>query len=334
MKSQRFLKFSVLAFAAQFLLSLSLTPLFAADKVIIRMDWAPSGVHAPFHLALAKGWFRDAGIDVELQDGKGSINTLQLLATGEADIGEVTTGIVPIARESGMRVKAVLGLARRSALSVLVPQGSSMRAAEDLRGKRIVLFAASPWTPFVDTFLKSAGMKRSDVQMVMVDPAALLPTYSSKQVDAFMTLGPGAAHVLKSRPSRAIDADQYGVIFPDHGLVVNEDFIKSRGPVLKKVLEIAVKAWKYVLDGHEDEAMEAILANRPNHNLDRDVLRAHWDLYKAYLDTPNTTGKPFGWQSDKDWEAANKTLVGAGVIKSGKQISDFYTNDFVPDASY
>jgi NitT/TauT family transport system substrate-binding protein len=311
----------------------SLSPTAAAEKVVIRMDWAPSGVHAPFHLALRKGWFKDADIDVELQDGKGSINTLQLLATGEADIGEVTTGIVPIARESGMRVKTVLGLARRSALSVLVPEESTLRTAQDLRGKRIVLFAASPWTPFVDTFLKSAGMTRTDVQMVMVDPAALLPTYSSKQVDAFMTLGPGAAHVLKSRPSRAIDADQYGIIFPDHGLVVNEDFIKNRAPVLRKVIEIAVRAWKYTLDGHEDEAIDAVMADRPNYNLDRDILKAHLNLYKAYIDTPNTIGERFGWQSPKDWEAANKTLVDAGVIRPGRDIGDFYTNEFVPSLS-
>jgi NitT/TauT family transport system substrate-binding protein len=71
----------------------SLFPTAAAEKLVIRMDWVPSGVYAPFHLALRKGWFRDAGIDVELQDRKGSINTLQLLATGEADIGEVTAGI-------------------------------------------------------------------------------------------------------------------------------------------------------------------------------------------------------------------------------------------------
>jgi NitT/TauT family transport system substrate-binding protein len=149
-----------------------------------------------------------------------------------------------------------------------------------------------------------------------------------------MTLGPGAAHVLKSRPSRAIDADQYGIIFPDHGLVVNEDFIKNRAPVLRKVIEIAVRAWKYTLDGHEDEAIDAVMADRPNYNLDRDILKAHWNLYKAYIDTPNTIGEPFGWQSPKDWEAANnKTLVDAGVIRPGRDIGDFYTNEFVPSLS-
>ncbi|MGH9425553.1 MAG: ABC transporter substrate-binding protein, partial [Terriglobia bacterium] len=227
------------------LLVLSTSIAIAQEKVILRVDWAPSGVHAPLHLALVKGWFKEAGLDVDLQDGRGSQNTIQLVATGAADVGEITLGILPLARESGMKVKAVAGLARRNALAVLVPTESSLKTAKDLSGKRILLFAASPWTPFVDPFFRAAGMTRNDVQMVFVDPAALLPTYAAGKVDAFMTLAPAAAHVMKTRPSRAIPADQYGIAFPDHGLVVSEDMIKNRPGVVKKVVDVTIRAWTY-----------------------------------------------------------------------------------------
>ena len=62
--------------------------------------------------------------------------------------------------------------------------------------------------------------------------------------------------------------------------MVNEDFIKNRPAVLKKVLEVAVRAWKYVLDGHEDEAI-TLFARLTEHtrtepgcrNLGRMILR-------------------------------------------------------------
>jgi NitT/TauT family transport system substrate-binding protein len=304
----------------------------ADDKVSIRTDWVASGVHAPLHLALVKGWFKEAGLDVDLQDGKGSTNTTQLVATGVVDIGEVTLGDLPIAQESGMRVKAIAGFARRTALAVLVPNDSPVKTAQNLRGETILLFAASTWTPFVDPFFKAAGMTRNDVHMVFVDPGAFLPTYASGKADAFMSLAPAAAHVTKTRPSRAILAADYGITFPDHGLIASEETIKNRPDLVRRVVSVAIRAWKYVLAGHESEAVDAVIRNRPNLKLDRDDLMEHLKLYEAFVDTNNTVGKPFGWQSPVDWQLAEKTLVDAGVIKPGRGINDFFTNEFVEGA--
>ena len=85
----------------------------AQEKVTVRMDFLPAGTHAPFHLAVAKGWYREAGLDVEVQDGRGSINTIQLVGAGQADFGWVSLGPMAIAREQGMRLKAVAGVFRR-----------------------------------------------------------------------------------------------------------------------------------------------------------------------------------------------------------------------------
>ena len=48
-----------------------------------------------------------------------------------------------------------------------------MAKVADLRGKTVVVFAASPWAPFIDTYLKSGGLTREDLKVDVVDPAAL-----------------------------------------------------------------------------------------------------------------------------------------------------------------
>jgi NitT/TauT family transport system substrate-binding protein len=303
----------------------------AAEKVVIRTDFTPAGTHGALHLALAKSWFKDAGLDVDLQDGKGSINTLQLVGAGEVDVGQLSVGLVPLAQESGMKVKSIAGFARRGDLSVLVPVDSPIKTAADLRGKRIVSFSASPWVPFIDPFLKTLGMKREDVKMVFVDPNAMYPTYSSGQADAVMTLAPFAMPVLaKTTPSRAIDAADQGIAFPGLGLVTRDALIAGRPEVIKKVVDATIRSWKYIYDGHVDEAVQAIVKNRPDSKLDPDVLQGQIVAYKSYFDTPNTAGKPLGWQSDKDWADAFKTMTEAGIIKSSHRPEDYYTNAFVP----
>ena len=57
------------------------------DKLSVRLDFSPWGVQAAMHLAQNKGWFKAAGLDVDIQDGRGSGSTIQLVNAGQADVG-------------------------------------------------------------------------------------------------------------------------------------------------------------------------------------------------------------------------------------------------------
>jgi NitT/TauT family transport system substrate-binding protein len=303
-----------------------------AEKVVIRTDFTPAGSHAALHLAYAKGWFKDAGLDVDLQDGKGSLNTIQLVGIGEADIGQLSVSTVPAAREAGMKVKSVAAFARRSDLSVIVPKDSAIKVAQDLRGKRLVLFASSPWVPLVDPFLANAGMKREDVTLLFVDSNAMYSTYSVGRADAVLSLAPFALPILeKILPSRAIDAADYGISMPALGLVAREETIATRPEVIRKVVQVTIRAWEYMGSGHVDEAVAAIIKNRPDAKLDPVILAGQANAYLNYFDTPATKGKPVGWQSEEDWKQALVIMQKAGLIKSGMPVQDVYTNDFIAD---
>ena len=54
----------------------AILPASAADKLSVRLDFSPWGVQAAMHLAQSKGWFKDAGLDVNIQDGRGSGNKI------------------------------------------------------------------------------------------------------------------------------------------------------------------------------------------------------------------------------------------------------------------
>jgi len=81
--------------------------------------------------------------------------------------------------------------------------------------------------------------------------------------------------------------------------------------------------------GHVDEAVEAIIKQRPNEKLDPKVLKAQIQLYMPLFATPATKGKPMGWQAEEDWASALKAMEDAGVIKPGSKPADYYTNQFI-----
>ena len=302
----------------------------AADKLTVKLDFLPWGLHAGMHLANVNGWFKEAGLEVDAQDGRGSANTLQLVNAGQFDVGQIQVGLLSQAAASGAKLKAFAGFMRATDLSVMVSKESGLTKVADFRGKTIVVFAASPWAPFVDLWLKAGGLSRDTVTMMFVDPSALFGTYTSGRADGLMSvLGAALPVAEKAQPSRAIMASDAGIYFPSYGLVATDSVLQSKRDALGRLVKVQQRVWAWLRDGHLDDGVAAMQAQRPDARLDPDILREQLRLCLTTFDTPATQGKPIGWQSEADWEGGIATQVAAGVVKPGLKATDFFTNEFI-----
>jgi NitT/TauT family transport system substrate-binding protein len=317
--------------AAVLLLSVGVPDAFAqgAEKVTVRLDWTPWGVHAPFHLAAQKGWFRAAGLDVELEDGNGSVTTVQIVGQGRFDVGHASLAPMMIARDKGLPVRAIANFARKSDVGLLVPQGSGITSPKQLAGKKLVFTAGSLEAPFLDAFLATGGLKRDQLELLNVDAAAKTSTYLTGRADGVFSTVPFVVPIVAAnRPADAILFADYGLEFPSFGLFATEDKIKQRGPALGKFASVVSGTWRYIYEGHEDEAVQAIIAARPQARLDPKILRGQIDSVKPFFLTKASEGKPIGWMMEEDWAAAVKTLASAQLIKSGPA-GEFFTNELL-----
>src|SRR5258708_16374670 len=122
----------------------------AAEALSVRVDFAPWGVHAALHLAQAKGWLKEDNLAVDIQDGTGTLSTINLVAAGKVDVGFVQLGPIAIARASGLPLKSFACYLRRAAPAVMLDAVKGPRPPKELPGKQIVCFANRPWPPFVD----------------------------------------------------------------------------------------------------------------------------------------------------------------------------------------
>ena len=304
----------------------AILPASAADKLSVRLDFSPWGVQAAMHLAQSKGWFKDAGLDVDIQDGRGSGNTIQLVNAGQVDVGQVQVGLVGSARAKGATIRSIATFQRRTDLCILVDKDAPISKVADLRGKTVVVFAASPWAPFIDVYLKSGGLTRDDLKVDVVDPAALWGTYFAKRADGLMsTVGSALPIAEQSRPSKCLLASDEKIAFPSYGLVAREDTIAAKGPALHKLVQIEQRAWQALRDNPQ-EGVKAMLAARPDARLDPAVQKSQIVMSLDFFETPATKGKPLGWQATSDWEATLKTLEAAGVVKPGWKADDYFTN--------
>jgi NitT/TauT family transport system substrate-binding protein len=300
------------------------------EKVSVRLDWTPWGVHAPFHLAAQKGWFRTAGLDVELEDGNGSVTTVQIVGQGRFDVGHASLAPMMIARDKGLPVRAIANFARKSDVGLLVPQGSGITSPKQLAGKKLIFTAGSLEAPFLDAFLAAGGLKRDQLELLNVEAAAKTSTYLAGRADGVFSTVPFVLPIVAAgRPADAILFADYALEFPSFGLFATDDRIKQRGAALGKFASIVSGAWRYIYEGHEDEAVQAIIAARPQARLDAKILRGQIDSVKPFFATKASEGKPVGWMAEADWDAAVKTLSSAQLIKVGTSGGDFFTNDLL-----
>lgn len=301
------------------------------DKTTIMVDWSPHGMHAGLHLAVQKGWFKEAGVNVEVLDGKGSVATIQQVAAKKIDVGFAQLGAMAPAISNGLPVTSIMGFVRAGDNGLIVPIAGNYATLKDLKGKKIVVPNGAATAPFLDAFFKGAGVSRQDIQVVNVDSQAMVATYTSGQVEgALSTVAFFAPIVSETRPSKGILFADVGLRIPGYGLVVHKEDIDKRADTLAKVAAVNKRAWEYIFGGREQEAIDALLAQRAGLRLDAKVMMGQLKMYMPLFATPATQGKPTGWQAETDWLEALKAMEQAAVIKPGWKTSDFYTNKFIP----
>jgi len=324
----------------QFTASAVATGLFAAlrpaiaqqpQKLTVRVDFLPWGMHAGLHLAVENGAFKDAGLDVDVSDGKGSTLVMQQVAAGEIEVGWVQLGAMASARGKGMPLVSIAGLVRKSDLGGLVPKDSNIKTVKDLEGKKVVYTAATSWGSLVDAFLAAGGTSRDKLELVNVDSSALLSVYMSKQADCTLTTYPFAKPLAdRQRPSNGLLMADVGMNIPSYGLVVAEKTLTSREDALKRFVPVVVKSWEYIENGHIDEAVAAMMKQRSAEKLDPEILKGQIVEYGSFFTTERTKGKRFGWQSDEDWQDTLAILEKTKLVPPGTRTTDYYTNKFVP----
>jgi NitT/TauT family transport system substrate-binding protein len=116
---------------------------------------------------------------------------------------------------------------------------------------------------------------------------------------------------------------------PSFGLFTTEEKLATRREAIAKFASITAASWQYIYNGHEDEAVDAIVAQRPQAKLDKKVLRGQIESLRGFFHLPVAAGQTLGAPVASDWSEAVRTLSQAGLIKAGADGKDFYVPGLV-----
>jgi NitT/TauT family transport system substrate-binding protein len=299
-------------------------------KVTLRLDWTTLGYHAPFYLGVAKGFYRDAGLDVDVLEGKGSSTVINLVGNDSEDFAFADGTTAARLISQGLPARVVMGIFQRSTLSIFYAKDRGIGTPKDLKGKRVSMCAGDGMNVYLPIYLKSVGLQAGDVEQVNVDCSLKYTVVAQNRADAVASYGTAGRPLMQAvgiaDPGKFDYADA-GIFLPSHGIIASEKTIAQRADVVRRFVAATTKAWQ-AAQADPDAAVAATVAAKPLLKGKEAMLKETLLDSMQYIATPGTKGKPFGWQSAEEWQKAEATLVEFAGIKKPASAQAFYTDAF------
>jgi NitT/TauT family transport system substrate-binding protein len=301
----------------------------AADAVSLRLNWYLGGLHVPFYYGKDKGYFAEEGIDLTINEGRGSVAAAQAIAAGSDTFGMADAGTLMLTASKGADIKAVMSLLNTSGFGVISLAETGIKSPADLQGKRLAITAGDALTQLFPALAKANGIDMSKVTLVQMDPAAKVVSVLEKRTDALLGGIDDQFFLIEQKGPKAA-----ALRFADHGantvgitIIASTSTIKDKPDLVKRFVKASARSWEEARK-NPDAAVEAALNVKSDLNKESTMKQLQVDL--DLLDSPATKGKGIGFAAESDWESTKRLLVEYRDLKTDKPATAFFTNEFLP----
>jgi NitT/TauT family transport system substrate-binding protein len=329
------MKLRHLAALALSLLALAAPPALAQgkDKVVLLLNWYTYSEHAPFYLGKAKGYFDKEGIDLDIQEGRGSAITVQAVAAGTAQFGYADVPTMMKAASKGAPVEAVGVALQTSPMSVMCFADKNIRKPADLKGRTVAVTPGDSMSQIWPLFLKKTGIKDSEFKTVAGDAQTKLNAVINGQADCLLGYVMDQAIKLQDATHKdvyPIRFADYGVNMVSSGIIVQKDWLKSHEDLTRRFLRAAQHAME---DAAKDPAaaVDAMLAAKPKSGVRDTAVIGMKETARLYKGPDNPNDAPLKVGAKNMAETLELLVEYGGLEKSqaGKP-ENYYTNAYLP----
>src|SRR5262249_20902531 len=218
---------------------------WADDKVTLMLNWYVYGEHAPFYYGKEKGYFKDAGIDLEIQEGRGSGTVTQVVAAKTVQFGYVDVPTMMRAAVKGAPVQAVGVALQTNPMSAMGFVEKSIRKPDDIKGKTVATTPGGSPEQIWPLFLKKTGLKESDFKTVSGDATTKVNAVINGQADLLLGYIMDQSMVIKAATGRnvyPVKYADYGIDLVSSGIITTPDLVKANPDLVRRMMAASTKA--------------------------------------------------------------------------------------------
>jgi NitT/TauT family transport system substrate-binding protein len=309
----------------------------AADDVRLRLNWMYYGSHAGFAYGKDKGYYKDAGIDLDIRSGNGSGSAHRLVANNDSTFAYGSCASMLNLAAKGAPLISVGVIDAMGTEAVIVRPDAGVKSIADLKGKTILTTANAGVNTFFPLVLQAAGLKEGDVTVTSVPDGALVSSYLQGAGGAVGMLGglddkPAEIKANGGAEPVTFPYSDYGVNQVGYCIVANTETVKSKPDLVKRFVAATMKAFKET-EANPDAAiasMADIVGGSMAEDQGKAQARAVLDVTLGVLYSKANKDKHLGMNVPQDWEDMLALMKKYNDLETDKPASAFFTNDFVP----
>jgi putative hydroxymethylpyrimidine transport system substrate-binding protein len=312
---QKTTRLTVISILFTLALSMTTSPAFAADKLTLLLDWFVNPDHAPLIIAKEKGFFKTAGIDIELIAPSDPSLPPKLVAAGKADLAVSYQPQLHVQVSQGLPLIRIATLVATPLNSLVVLKNGPIKSIKDLKGKKIGFSVGGFEDALLSAMLVKHGLTLKDVTLINVN-FALSPSIVSGKVDAvigaFRNFELNQMDIIK-KPGYAFYPEEEGVP-PYDELIIVANKNKLNVKLYRKFVDTLEKSVQYLINHPRESWLTFIAAHK---NLNDELNKRAWrDTIPRFALRPGTFDR-------LRYQRFAQFLKKQGLIKNVKPINDY-----------
>ncbi len=235
----------------------------AQTQIDFVLNWIAGGDHAPYYYAQQEGWYADAGLDVTIEQGKGSTAAVQRTGVGQTQIGLADMGTALVGKGQGADLTAIMNVYANSPYGMYWLKSSGIEGIEDFPGRSIGNPPSDAARAMWPALAQSAGIEPDSVRWVNVQPNAKLAGVKAGSIDVTTSFY-NIHHIFE----RELGDDMGYFAWKEHGinpygnsLFVNGDFLAENPEAVAAFAEVTQRAFAFCVENPEPCIDALVTAN-------------------------------------------------------------------------
>lgn len=312
--------------AAAAVFGMTVTNAFAGTEVNFVLNWIAGGDHAPYYYAQKMGWYEEAGVDLTIQQGKGSSLAAQRVGVGQSEIGLADLPPVFVSIAKGAKTVIVYNVYANSPYGFYWLKSSGIASPKDFAGKKI---GNPPWDAarqMWPAYANNVGIEVDSVTWVNIQPNAKLSALKSGSIDVTTSFY-NIHHIFQAQLGDDMGfspGKEYGVNPYGNSIIVNHDFLQANKETVAAFVSVSQRAFSACVE-NPAPCIEALV--EANKGLQVENETTNWGLVQELMTDETSTKVGLGYMDDARMAASYEIFE--PYLENKFDISAHYTNEFI-----
>jgi NitT/TauT family transport system substrate-binding protein len=299
----------------------------ALDNVTLITDFGYNGRHAYFFVAIEKGYYKDADLDVKVVRGQGSVDAIRQVGANNAIVGFADAGSLVLARGNDqIPVKLVSIVYAKPPQAVFCREDSGIKQPKDLEGASIANPAGGATVDMFPVYARAAGFDASKVKWIVAGSDSLPGLLAGNRVPCVGQFAVGEPLLrMQAAPAKLVRfafADA-GVSFYGNGLIATDNTIATKPDIVRRFVAATIRGMKEAF-ARPDEAGRIMNKYHPA----IDVAVAEGET-KAVAELAQVKGRELGVIDPARIEETINVVNSVFKLKAPVAVNDVYAPGFV-----